>query len=510
VNVLKVSHLQIIQGFIKVGWTNRHISRVTGIHRDTVAKYRQELQNRPNVPTDVVACQVENPPNAPTDPPALPITKSDHIRPFTKEIWHKFTAGLTGQRIYQDLVEETGFAGSYDGVKRYLRKLGRIRPEGVEHLPALPGKEAQVDFGKGALVFKDGKYRWAWLFKMTLSFSGHSYEELVFHQDIETFLRCHENAFKAFGGVPETVKLDNLKAGVLSANLYEPDMNPAYLSFAVHWGFIPNPCMPGRPQHKGRVERDVGYTKSNALKGRKFNTLEDGNLFLRSWNKRWARTRIHGTKKCQVWKLFTDFEQKALRPLAERPFVSFKIGERKVDLYGHIEVQGNYYSVPHPYISERVQVHYNSQEIKVYQEQQLIAIHKASAGKGRFYTRPEHRPAYKSQSLEEAEGWQCKKAKEVGPNCHQLVYRMFSQPDDPMALRRSRGILSLSRRFAPAIVEQACGHALGRSIYRYRYVKQLCENMQETRQNPEPTLTQEHELIRSPREYQSLIEERNP
>jgi transposase len=65
-------------------------------------------------------------------------------------------------------------------------------------------------------MIQDGnKNRRSWLFKMTLSFSRHSYEELVFRQDFETFVHCHENAFKSFGGVPETIKLDNLKSGVL-------------------------------------------------------------------------------------------------------------------------------------------------------------------------------------------------------------------------------------------------------------------------------------------------------
>ena len=82
---------------------------------------------------------------------------------------------------------------------------------------------------------------------MTLSFSRHAYQEAVWRQDVETFIRCHENAFRFFGGVVRVVRLDNLKAGVLTAYLFEPELNRVYESFAHHMGFIPVPCLPRTP-----------------------------------------------------------------------------------------------------------------------------------------------------------------------------------------------------------------------------------------------------------------------
>ena len=103
---------------------------------------------------------------------------------------------------------------------------------------------------------------------MTLTCSKHAYEELVEKQDLETFLRCHERAFAFFGGVPAIVTIDNLKAGVIEASIFDPVLNETYLMFASHWGFAANPCMPFRPEHKGVVERDISYTRHNALDGR--------------------------------------------------------------------------------------------------------------------------------------------------------------------------------------------------------------------------------------------------
>jgi len=108
--------------------------------------------------------------------------------------------------------------------------------------------------------------------------------------------------------------------------MYEPVLNATYLAFATHWGFAANPCMSRTPEHKGVVERDIGYTKHNALDGRVFESLDDGNALLRHWNKRWARNRIHGTTKCQVLKLFTEIGQPLLRLLGDKPFEYFQTG----------------------------------------------------------------------------------------------------------------------------------------------------------------------------------------
>ncbi len=114
---------------------------------------------------------------------------------------------------------------------------------------------------------------------MTLSNSRKSYEEVVWSQDVETFIRCHVNAFDYFGGVVEYIKLDNLKSGVLEADLYDPELNPTYLAYSKHCGFIPLPCRVRTPQHKGKVEAGVKYTQSNALQGKRFESIKQQNAF---------------------------------------------------------------------------------------------------------------------------------------------------------------------------------------------------------------------------------------
>jgi transposase len=509
-NNLNMEKQQQIQVLTNLGWTDRAISRGTGINRGTVAKYRKTFRNRPEVPTDSVGDSEQNRPEVPADLPPLPTTNSTQIQPYTQTIRDALIQKLTAQRIYQDLVEEHGYTGSYDAVKRYARKL-RKRVRGfADRLEHLPGREAQVDFGKATCrILIGGKWKRVWFFKMTLSCSKHAYEELVEKQDLETFLRCHEHAFAFFGGVPEIVTIDNLKAGVIEASLFDPILNETYLKFAMHWGFAANPCIPRRPEHKGVVERDVSYTKHNALDGKVFNSLEEANAYLRHWNKRWARTRIHGTTRCQVWKLFCDIERSRLRPLAQQPFVFFTVRVRKVDVNGCIEVKRGFYRVPPRLVGEKVVVHYNKQYVRIYSGGQLAIAHMRLERKGAVSDAPQCLPKWKHPNLESQERYYCRKARDISPALNNLVYEILCT-DDPLSIRRVRGILSVSKKYDKDVVESAARNTLVSSPVRFQKFRALCEKYATNPQTEEnnSTLTQSHELIRSLNEYETLINER--
>jgi transposase len=204
--------------------------------------------------------------------------------------------GLTAKRIWQDLKSEHGFGGDYQAVQRFVRRLKAASPLPFRRMESEPGAEAQVDFGKGApLVGPDGKRRYPHLFRVVLSCSRKAYSEVVLRQTTEQFLRCIENAFVHFGGVPRTLIIDNLKAAVSKADWYDPELNPKVQSFAQHYGTAIVPTRPYTPRHKGKVERGVGYAQSNALRGRSFASLAEQNRFLSESEASVADTRVHGT-----------------------------------------------------------------------------------------------------------------------------------------------------------------------------------------------------------------------
>jgi transposase len=154
-------------------------------------------------------------------PPATrPAQEQSLVEPFSEQVlaWH--AQGVEGKAIWQLLVEQHGFGGSYSSLKRFLRRAAPPTPRATLRLEVDPGAEAQVDFGYGGL-FRDreqDRLRRAWAFVMTLSCSRHQYAELVFDQTVATWLRLHRAAFEFFGGVPRRVVLDNLRAAIVQSS----------------------------------------------------------------------------------------------------------------------------------------------------------------------------------------------------------------------------------------------------------------------------------------------------
>jgi transposase len=300
-NYLKMVDIQRIQALLSLGWSYRRIQRETGVRRETIARYDNRWSpNAANMPAGLAV----KPARVPTG----------SVEPYRKEIETALAKGLSAQRIWQDLREEYGFGFGYDSVKRFVRKLKKRRPEVADVLQHLPGKEAQVDFFQGppTLDSTKGIWRRPWIFRMTLSCTRHGYEEAVWQQDRVHFIRAHEHAFEDFGGVPEVVRHDNLKAVIVRSCLYDPDVSEFYAAFAKHYGFAPLPARPRHPEEDGIAERSGGYVKGNALKGKRFNSLEELNAYLVRRNRTIARLRIHGTTRKQVYTHFLEVENRSL------------------------------------------------------------------------------------------------------------------------------------------------------------------------------------------------------
>ena len=214
-NRLKMSLQQSILALKANGWSNRRIARELGIHRETVAGY---LPPKPAIPpTGSEGGSVSDPAISTSGkieakPSILPAGstagRQSQCLPFEPQITAGWEAGLSAQRIFQDLVTDHQFSGSYDSVKRFVRRFGKPPDLPYRRMECGPGEQAQVDFGQGAWVIQDGKRRRPHLFRIVLSHSRKAYSEVVWQQTTENFIRCIENAFRFFGGVTQTLVID--------------------------------------------------------------------------------------------------------------------------------------------------------------------------------------------------------------------------------------------------------------------------------------------------------------
>jgi transposase len=516
-NYLKTSKLQQVTALLELGWTYRRIEAETGVRRETISRYdrlrrakaakvfpgshdpydsssSEFVGSDPAKPAKVTAGSDSNPAKV---FPGSSLPPRSSAAPFQDAIVSKVDAGLSAQRIWQDLVEEYGFGHSYESVKRFIRKLPRRRRAvGVFH--SAPGEEAQVDFFQGAptLDSSSGQWKRPWVFRLTLSHSRHGYEEAVWDQKIETFLRLHENAFADLGGVPKVIRHDNLKAAVVRACLYDPDINEIYAAFARHWSFTPLPTRPRNPQENGKQERSGGYVKDNALKGRRFDSLAEQNEHLRRWNRTVARLRIHGTTRRQVIAHFVEIEKPALQPLAAGPFAVFRSGSRTIHPDGHVEVDGAFYPAPLHLLGQDIRVRWDRNLVRLYNDETQVAVY-ARLRPGQFAPRAGE-SAVETSSQKAFTAKLLARCERVGSALREWAESALAERG-VRALRLIQGVLGLTRLHPRERVLSAARTATIHRLFRYKDLQRLTQ--QYAGKSTSPPLTSEHPSIRPLTDY---------
>ena len=233
--------------------------------------------------------------------------------------------------------------------------------------------------------------RIVWLFSMVLGYSLLIWARFVMHQDLASPLRCHLAAFKALGGTPRESLYDCMKTTVTgegdqSGIVY----NWALIDLARHYGFQPRAHRPYRAETKGKVERPFRYIREDFFLARSFRDLDDLNKQLRHWLDGVANPRNHATTRQVVNEAFAE-ERAHLRPL---PLALFRAVLRlgwRISREGMVSVGGNLYSVPDVTRRRMVEVHTLADEICIFEDGVLIAVHPVLEGRHQRRVVPRHR-----------------------------------------------------------------------------------------------------------------------
>ena len=486
-NQLEVNQQQNILSLHQRGWSGRKIARELGLDRGTVRKYvstaipakpaNQAQTGSAGLGWSKPAIPQTGSPEVAESKPAIQVNTGSggalsKCQPFAERITGAWGAGLSIQRILQDLKTEEDFAGSYHSVRRFVLGLGGTEPP-FRRMECAPGEELQVDFGQGAWVIDEhGKRRRPHLFRAVLSHSRKGYSEVVWRQDSESFIRCLENCFRALGGVTRTVVIDNLKAGVLKPDWYEPELNPKLAEFAAHYGTVILPTKPRMPRHKGKVEAGVKYGQNNALAGRKFTSLGAQNRFLKQWEAHTADTRIHGTTRRQVGEHFRAVEAPALAALPAGLFPHFVEAPRKVHRDGYVEYRRAYYSVPPEYVGQQIWLREETRLIRILNlRREQIALHTAAEA-GTFSTAPEHLHSRKRCVIERGADYLLDQCRVLGPHTGSWAEGMHRHKGEA-GLRVLQGLLALARQHPVDQLEKAAAIAAHHGVWRLKDLKRL-------------------------------------
>lgn len=518
-NVLKAHKKTELLTLVRAEHSFRDIEGRLGVRRETVSKYAKEAGLWPpskpatgfEVATgfsDSIAGAVETIATVPKTVEAIvPKHARSACEPWCEWIAMEVGKGRNAMSIYQDLVERFGFSHRYNSVKRYVRGLKEVDPERYDRLEFLPGEEAQVDYGQGALTRhpETEKMRRPRLFVMTLKYSRRSFRKVVWNSSKETWARLHEEAFRYFGGCPKYVVLDNLKEGVIKPDIYEPELNPVYEAVLAHYGVVADPARVGDPDRKGTVENAVQHTQNTALKGREFESIDVQNEWLLHWEERWAALRVHGRTKRQVAEMFVE-EKPFLKGLSVESFRYFEQGVRTVWDDGCIEVKRSYYSALPAAIYSKVVVRIYAMEVEILDPKTLTIIrrHMKSPRPGGVRMEETDRIFNPSRMTQ----YFLEQATKIGPKTRALCEDIFRE-DGRMGQRRMRGILSLVRKHHATVIEEACALAVPRRVRSSKIVREIVEGLEEKAKAPQisPTLTQLHDLIRPLKDYELFFEE---
>ncbi len=449
---------------LRAGSSDRLITKMLGHNRRTVTRYRAWaeaqgfLRGEQPAPAEVQRVLTT------TLPSAVPPQQTSSVACYAAEICAYRQRGMEVAAIRARLEEAHQHPVSYSALWRLVRSLEPKPkpPEVFVRVEVAAGSEAQVDFGYAGLTLDPatGKPRKTWVFVMVLSYSRHLYAELVFDQRVETWLLCHAHAFAAFGGVPERVVLDNLKAAIVRASLHEPTVQRAYRECAQHYDFLIDPNPPRTPHLKGKVEQGgVHYVTRNFLAGRQPEAIDVLNRGLRHWAEAIAGQRVHGTTKQRPWAQFTQVERAALRPLPTEPYDLATWKQVQIHRDCHIVFEQAFYSAPYRLVGQTLWVRGGARTVQLYtSDHALVATHDRARQPGERQTVLAHLPPEKVPGLVLTREDCQRQAAAIGPQTAAVVQTLLAhRPVD--RLRSAGRIVRLRQTYGAERVERACARA---------------------------------------------------
>ena len=375
------------------------------------------------------------------------------------------------------------------------------------------GEKLFVDYAGQTLPVQNplsGEIQEAYLFVATLGASHYTFVEATFSQDLPSWISSHVHAFEFFGGVPEMLIPDNLKAAVTHPSFYEPDLNPTYRDLAEHYGTVVIPARVAKPRDKAKVESAVLLVERwilAALRNHTFFSLPELNQAISEKLKE-LNDRPFQKLPTSRRTLFETLDKPALKPLPQTPYEYAEWKKARVNIDYHIEVDHHYYSVPYQLIKQQVDIRLTQTTVEVLFKNQRVASHARSYQKGKFTTLKQHLSKSHQAYLEWTPSRIIRWASKHGPHTERLITLILETRLHPHhGFRSCLGILRLTKSYSPERLEAACACALHIKGYSYKSVESILKTGLDQKKGwlePSPPLTKpiSHLNIRGKQYYQ--------
>jgi transposase len=369
--------------------------------------------------------------------------------------------GVTRSLLWQEYRAEhpdgygyTWFCVHFDAWKR------RTSPTMRQHHAA--GEKVFVDFAGDTIDVIDpatGAARPMKLFVAALGASSYVYCEARPSEGLADWIGCHVGMFAFLGGVTTIIVCDNLKAAVTNPDRYEPGLNRTYQDMARHYATTVIPARPYKPRDKAKVEQAVLLAERwvlAKLRNRRFFSLAELNLAITDLvGELNARVmRAYGMSRSE---LFATVDAPALKPLPAEPYAFATWKRCRVAPDYHVEVDGNWYSVPYRLIRELVDVRVADRTVEAFHKGERVASHAKSPGRRGHTTIADHMPSAHRRHASWTPARITAVAQKIGPATAALTSAiMTDRPHPEQGFRTCLGILALEKTYGQARLEAAC------------------------------------------------------
>jgi len=420
--------------------------------------------------------------------------------------------GVTRQLLWEEYKLQHPDGYGYSQFKEhYSRYASKLNPSMRQIHYA--GDMLFVDFSGLTMPIynaKTGEIDKAQIFVSVLGASGYTFVHAVASQNTEDFIECHTKAFAFYGGVPNILVPDNLKAAVISNKKGKVLLNESYADMAQHYGVAVIPARPYHPQDKAKVELGVKGCQRwilAKLRHRQFfdiNELNDAiSELLDGYNAKVIR-RLGKSRH----ELFSELDQPVLHPLRTNGYLYREHKQCTVAIDYHIELLGNGYSVPYIHLGKKVDVWYSRRSVTVSYQGNIIATHPRLMRSYEDSTILEHMPKEHQYQFEK---WNPARilhwANTIGVHTTALMETIMSERSHPTRGYKScMAILSFSKTYGNSALELACTKAAEIGTRRVDSIETMLKRktylQQEMAPIPINNLFNSHENLRGSDNYQ--------
>jgi transposase len=486
--------------FLDRGISQRAIEKEVQITRKTIALYLQKFQQTGQNLSELIKlsdAQLEQTlglikPAVTEDVDPRKVHFNSLIDYFNMELKR---TGVTRLLLWEEYIKEYPEGFQYSRFCDLLQDHIKIN-NAVMHFVHYPAKLMEVDFAGDMLHYVDpssGELIACPVFVAILPFSGYGYVEALPNAKLSQVVQALNNAIDYYGGVPQTIKSDNMKQWVSKSCRYEPVFTDMLEQWANHNHIALLATRPYKPKDKASVENNVKITYRRIYAGLRndtFTSLAELNKAIRA--KLNKHHQLNFQKKIYSrQELFDTQERALLQPLPEYSYSIRHYTKAKVQKHYHVLVgeDWHYYSVPYRYIGKEVRIVYCIDTVEIYNQNQRIAVHTRNFTSHGYTTIKEHMPE-RHQAINRQRGWSpeyyLKKAEDNGPNTYEFFKKVM---DSKLVIDQSYtaclGLLRLMAAYGGLRMEAACKRGLTGHKFTYGVIKKILDNnMDQLKEDP--------------------------